>query len=109
MGIAPVPENPDYIFKIWSETDSIILKTKLAEQIRDLPEKKKKVGFDGLGVEERKNVFYIYATKNGKRISSGYICDIMKDGSGISLVGFLNHDVFETSNRGSGTIKLLNP
>jgi len=102
-----IARNPDYIFKAWSQTDSIVLKTKLAEQIRDLPDKKKEVGFDGLGVEEHSDGFTIYATKNGERISAGYICEINKDGSGISLSEFLNSDVFETS--GSSTIKILNP
>ena len=106
MGAVPLPENSDYIFKVWAQTDSIILKTKLAEQIRDLPEKRK-VGFDGLGVEERKDIFSIYATKNGKPIGSGYICGIKKDGSGISLIGFLNSDVFTTTD--DDTIKILNP
>ena len=107
MGTYPLPKNSDYIFKVWSKTDSIILKTKLAEQIRDLPEKRKEVGFDGLGVEEHSNRFSIYATKNGEYISSPYICDIMKDGSGMSLAECLNSDVFTTGY--GGTIKLLNP
>ena len=107
MGTYPIPEGSDYIFKAWTQTDSIAIKTKLAEQIRDLPEKDKEVGFDGLGVGKGTDAFFIYATKNGKRISAGCICGIKKDGSGISLIGFLNSDVFATTN--DGTINLLNP
>lgn len=101
--------NPkEFIFQKWANTDSIRSKTKLADEILNMPEKEEASplgDFDEIRVIHERGNFRVAAYKDGYQIDSGNIVTILGNGEGMYLHIGVNTNAFKTE--GDNSIKMV--